>query len=91
MASVYLRIRRAAISVAAVGGLIALYRLVFTVNNTTVALSMLLVVLAVSARWGLPEAILASVAAALGFNYFFLEVAFARIVCVTCHERPIAT
>ena len=73
MAAIYLRIRRAVISLAVVGMLVALYRLVFTVNSTTVALSMLLVVLAVSARWGLPEAIVASVAAALGFNYFFLE------------------
>ncbi len=42
------------------------------VNATTVALLMLLLVLAVAAQWGLPEAIFTSVLAVLGLNYFFL-------------------
>ena len=58
---------------AAVAAILALYRLVLTVNNTTVALSLLLVVLGVSARWGLAEATVASVVAVLGLNYYFLE------------------
>lgn len=41
-------------------------------NATTVALSFLLVVLAVAAVWGLAEAIVASLIAAACFNYFFL-------------------
>ena len=53
--------------------MLALYRLVLPVNSTTVALSLLLVVLGVSARWGLAEASVASVVAVLGFNYFFLR------------------
>jgi two-component system sensor histidine kinase KdpD len=47
------------------------FRLV-PVNATTVALLMLLLVLAVAAQWGLPEAIFTSVVAVLGLNYFFL-------------------
>jgi len=46
---------------------------VLPVNSTTVALSLLLVVLGVSARWGLAEATAASIVAVLGLNYFFLE------------------
>jgi two-component system sensor histidine kinase KdpD len=45
---------------------------VVSVNNVTVALSFLLVVLAVATRWGLVEALLASVAAMVCFNFFFL-------------------
>jgi len=41
-------------------------------NHTTVALSLLLVVLAVATLWGLAEAIVASLVAAACFNYFFL-------------------
>jgi len=51
---------------------LALYHFWLTVNNTTVALSLLLAILAISARWGLAEATAASVAAMLGFNLFFL-------------------
>jgi len=60
-------------SVLAVAATLALYRLVLSVNNTTVALSLLLVVLGVSARWGLAEATVASIVAVLGLNYYFLE------------------
>src|SRR5438445_7847227 len=59
-------------SLLAVAGVLALYLFVLPVNNTTVALSLLLVILAVSARWGLAEATLASVIAVLGLNYYFL-------------------
>ncbi len=55
------------------GATLALYRLVLSVNNTTVALSLLLIVLGVSARWGLAEATVASLVAVLGLNYYFLE------------------
>jgi two-component system sensor histidine kinase KdpD len=63
---------RFAVSLLAVGAVLALYHLLLNVNNTTVALSLLLVILFVSARWGLAEATVASLAAALGFNYYFL-------------------
>jgi len=42
------------------------------VNPTTVALTFLLGVLAVSATWGLRHAVLMAVAATLAFNYYFL-------------------
>jgi two-component system, OmpR family, sensor histidine kinase KdpD len=59
-------------SLAIIAGVIALYRTGLSVNNTTVALSLLLAVLGISAGWGLAEATAASVLAVLGFNYFFL-------------------
>src|SRR5262249_56159380 len=45
---------------------------VVNVNSTTVALTLLLAILAISAQWGLAEASLASVVAVLEFNYYFL-------------------
>jgi two-component system sensor histidine kinase KdpD len=57
-------------------GLIAAVTLLYSrflhVNATTVALSFLLAILAIATWWSLPEAVLASVAAMLSFNYFFL-------------------
>lgn len=47
------------------------YRLLH-VNLTTVALSFLLVVLFVAARWGLRPAVFVSILSAISFNYFFL-------------------
>ena len=68
-----MKLSRFLVSILAVAAVLALYRLVLSVNNTTVALSLLLAVLGVSARWGLAEATVASIVAVLGFNYFFLE------------------
>jgi K+-sensing histidine kinase KdpD len=48
------------------------YHIIAFVNATTVALTFLLIVLAVATRWGLMEAIAGSVFATLCFNYFFL-------------------
>jgi len=42
------------------------------VNQTTVALSFLLAILAVSAVWGMTVSVLMSIAAILALNYFFL-------------------
>jgi two-component system sensor histidine kinase KdpD len=67
-----MRAARIAVSVVAVAAVTALFRLLLHVNNTTVALTLLMVILAISARWGLVEATVASVAAVLGFNFFFL-------------------
>jgi two-component system sensor histidine kinase KdpD len=66
-----MRAWRFAASIAIVAAVIAVYRLL-PVNATTVALSLLLAVLGISAWWGLAAAILASVVAMLGFNYYFL-------------------
>jgi two-component system, OmpR family, sensor histidine kinase KdpD len=57
-------------------GLVALITLFYFrfvhVNSTTVALSLLLSVLAVATGWGMPVAAVMAVAAMLCFNYFFL-------------------
>jgi two-component system sensor histidine kinase KdpD len=63
---------RFAASFLIVAAILALYHLWLGVNNTTVALTLLLAILGISAGWGLAEAIAASVAATLGFNIFFL-------------------
>ncbi|MGA3026615.1 MAG: ATP-binding protein [Bryobacteraceae bacterium] len=47
------------------------FRLV-PVNATAVGLGYLLLVLVIASTWGFPEALLASVAATLAFNFFFL-------------------
>jgi two-component system sensor histidine kinase KdpD len=67
-----MRAARFGVSVVAVAAVVGLCRLAPRVNNTTVALSLLMVILAISARWGLAEATVAAVAAVLGFNFFFL-------------------
>ncbi len=41
-------------------------------NPTTVGFAYLLLVLVIASTWGLPEATLASIAATLAFNFFFL-------------------
>ncbi len=66
------RVAGAGVSLIAVTAIILLYRHVLHVNQTTVALSFLLVILAVSAVWGMAVSVLMSVVAVLAFNYFFL-------------------
>jgi two-component system, OmpR family, sensor histidine kinase KdpD len=61
-----------ALSIAIIAGIAFLYRHLFPVNQTTVALSFLLAILAVSAVWGMAVSVFMSVAAMLTFNYFFL-------------------
>lgn len=63
---------RGAAAVAVVAGIAALFHLVARVNTTTVALSFLLAILAVSTLWGIAVAVVMSLAAVLAFNYFFL-------------------
>src|SRR5271165_5999769 len=65
---------RFALAVLLVAAILGMYRILpaAKINNTTVSLSLLLAILGVSAWWGLAEAMVASVAAVLGFNYFFL-------------------
>ncbi len=55
-----------------IGAITAWYYGVASVNATTVALTLLLGILAIATVWGLAEAIAASIAAMLCFNYFFL-------------------
>ena len=64
--------------VAALGivlGIALLYHKVLPVNATTVALTFLLAILAVSTIWGMAVAVAMSLAAMLAFNYYFLPPA----------------
>lgn len=67
---------RFAASILLVAVILAIYHFLLpepqTDYNTTVALSLLLAILAVSTRWGLAEASVASVVAVLGFNFYYL-------------------
>ena len=53
-------------------GIVALYRHFFRVNPTTVALTMLVLVLVLAANWGLRYGVATSIAATVIFNFFFL-------------------
>jgi two-component system sensor histidine kinase KdpD len=61
-----------AVSLAAVAGISFFYRHILHVNQTTVALSLLLAILAVSAVWGMAVSVAMSLVAVAAFNYFFL-------------------
>jgi two-component system sensor histidine kinase KdpD len=70
---VQLRILRAIAAFVIIAAITAFYRKALpSVNQTTVALSFLLAILAVSAAWGMAVSALMSIAAMLAFNYFFL-------------------
>src|SRR5213080_4215960 len=62
-------------AVAIIAGITFFYRHVLAANQTTVALSFLLAILAVSAVWGMAVSASTSVTAMLAFNYFFLPPA----------------
>jgi len=59
-------------SVALVGAIIFVYYRVVPANSVTVALTLVLAILGVAARWGYAESIAASIAGMLGLDYFFL-------------------
>src|SRR5438552_17669200 len=60
-----------------VAGITFFYFFIFNqANSTTIAMTFLLATLAVATGWGLPEAIVASVAGVLCFNFFFLPPLF---------------
>ena len=63
---------RIAGSLIAVGAVTAAYTLLIPVNPTTVALSYVVVILLIATRWGIAESTVASFAAMLCFNFFFL-------------------
>lgn len=58
-------------AIAVVAALLAIFSFA-SVNSATIALGLVLAVLCISAAWGLRAALAASLAAALGFNYYFL-------------------
>ena len=57
---------------AALAGIIAVYRLWLHVNPTTVALTLLLFILLLAARWSLRAVVAISVAATACYNFYFL-------------------
>jgi two-component system, OmpR family, sensor histidine kinase KdpD len=61
-----------AVALAIVAGITFFFYRVLQVNQTTVALSFLLAILAVSAVWGTVVSVIMSIVAMLAFNYFFL-------------------
>jgi two-component system, OmpR family, sensor histidine kinase KdpD len=61
-----------AVSLAIVAVITFFFRHARDVNQTTIALTLLLAILAVSAVWGMAVSVFMSVAAVLSFNYFFL-------------------
>jgi two-component system, OmpR family, sensor histidine kinase KdpD len=65
-------VRRVALTVIAVGGVTLLFARVVTVNPTTAGFVYLITVLLIAARWGRRESLIASLAATLCFNYFFM-------------------
>src|ERR1700721_2843450 len=69
------RFLRFAVALGLVLGISLFYRRVLPVNPTTVALSFLLAILAVSAVWGMAVSVFMSVLAMLSLNYFFLPPA----------------
>jgi two-component system sensor histidine kinase KdpD len=66
------RFARYCITTGIVGAIVFLYYRLIHVNITTIAMSLLIGVLVVSANWGLRQAVYMSVLSALAFNYFFL-------------------
>jgi len=70
--SILVRIARFAAALAIVLAIALFYRKVLPVNATTVALTLLLAILAVSTFWGIAVSVFMSVVAMLAFNFYFL-------------------
>ena len=60
------------IAVAALGGIVLVYRTWVHVNPTTVALTLLLCILVLAAEWGLRYAVVISILATALYNFYFL-------------------
>src|SRR5262245_57392329 len=65
---------RIAASIAAVGAVTAVGAVAIRVNPTTIALSYVVVILLIATTWGIAESTIASLAALLCFNFFFLPL-----------------
>ncbi|WP_213803698.1 ATP-binding protein [Granulicella sp. dw_53] len=63
---------RYSVSTAIVAAIVAVYFRWLHVNETTVALSLLIAILVVAANWGLRQSIYLSILSAAAFNFFFL-------------------
>ncbi len=65
-------ITRWVLAFGALTGILLVYRQWLHVNQTTVALSLLLLILILAARWSLRYAVAISLAATAGYNFYFL-------------------
>jgi two-component system sensor histidine kinase KdpD len=65
-------IARWTIAFGALAGIVLVYRHWLRANQTTVAMTMLLLILVLAAEWGLRYAVVISVAATICYNFFFL-------------------
>ncbi len=65
-------ITRWVLAFGALAGIVLVYRLWLHVNPTTVALSLLLLILVLAAEWGLRYALVVSLLATACYNFFFL-------------------
>ena len=63
---------RYALSTATVAAIVAVYFRWLHANETTVALTFLVGILLVAAKWGLRHAVYSSILSAAAFNFFFL-------------------
>jgi two-component system sensor histidine kinase KdpD len=70
--TLFSRFLRFAVAFVLIIGISAFYRHVLSVNPTTVALTFLLAILAVSTIWGIAVSVFMSIVAMLAFNYYFL-------------------
>src|ERR1700730_15819705 len=67
-----IRLLQFAVALGLVIVMVVVYRKVFAVNQTPVALTFLLAILTVSTAWGFAASAFMSIAAMLAFNYYFL-------------------
>ncbi len=70
-----LAVTRWTLAIAALGGIVLIYRRWVHVNPTTVALTLLLFILVLAAEWGLRYAVVISVLATALYNFYFLPPA----------------
>ena len=67
-------------TLAALAGIILVYRRWFHVNQTTVALTLVLFILLIAARLGLRYAVIVSVVATACYNYYFLPPLYTFVI-----------
>lgn len=66
-----IEITRWVLSILVLAGIVLVYRRLLHVNPTTVALTLLLFILILAAKWSLRHAVVVSLIATFCYNYFF--------------------
>ncbi|HET9216565.1 MAG TPA: DUF4118 domain-containing protein, partial [Terriglobia bacterium] len=66
-----MNVLRSVAALVLIGALTAVLRISTAINPATAGFVYLITILLIAARWGLSEALVASIAATLSFNYFF--------------------